>query len=95
MTLEQLCWARCAIEKIPMVDRGVRDHSQACFTEPFPKYNVLGHSMGLQLGFVLQIEQLYGSTLSLERDDLFARMHDGAIGVNGTFGDHAAIVLEV
>jgi hypothetical protein len=82
------------IENVPVVHRSISDKTQAGVAEEFPEYNILVHCRGFQLGFGRKVKYLQRPLLRLERDDLFAEVHDGTISLDGTSCD-IVVVLEV
>jgi hypothetical protein len=82
------------VKDIPMVDRAVGNQAQAGFADPLPESDVLVHSGGLELLFLLQVEDLEGAGLRSKGNDLARPVHDGTVGLDGT-SDDIVVVLEV
>lgn len=81
-------------EDVPVVHTLVTHESQGSLVDPPPIYNILGHGARLEALLGLQIEQLEGPRLGLERDDGLGQVHYGALGADGP-PDDVVEVLEV
>ncbi len=82
------------IKDIPVVYGSICNEPQACFAEPLPKYNILIHCGRLELLFLYEVEDLKGSLLGFEGDDLLVPMHDGTISFDRLPND-VVVILHV
>ena len=82
------------IEHVPVVDGAVGNHSDGGLANPLPEDYILAHGGRLELLLLLQVEDLEGTALSPEGNDLTRPVHDGTIGLDGAADDIVA-VLEV
>jgi hypothetical protein len=82
------------VKHVPVIDCSIRNQTQACFTEPLPKYDILIHCGRLQFGFLGKVEDLEGPRLCLQRDNLLGPVHDSTICFDRSF-HYIVIVFEV
>lgn len=84
----------CGVVNIPVVNRGVRDEAEGGLAEPFPVDNILIHDRRLEFLFRGEVEDLDGSALGLESNDVLAPVHDRTVGVDGALHD-IVVVLQI
>lgn len=77
-----------------MIHGSVGNQTQRLFAEPFPIDNVLIHHCRLELLLGSKVEDLDCPALGLERDDVLAPVHDGAVGIDWSPHD-LIVVLQV
>ncbi len=94
-SVKDLLWLRLGrVEDIPVVDRGVRNHTQTSLAEPLPVDNIFIHDRGLELLLGCEIENLNCSTLGLESNDVLGPVHDSTVRVDGPL-DNFIVVLQI
>ena len=77
-----------------MVDAGGSDETNGGLADPLPELDVLVHCAGLELLLLFEVEDLEGSGLGLEGNDLASPVHDGTVGLDGPPRD-VVLVLEL
>lgn len=77
-----------------MINPSIRHQTQARLAEPLPIDNIFRHHGGLDLLLRAKVENLNGSTLGLEGNDVLVPVHDRTVGVDGPAGDFI-VILEV
>lgn len=77
-----------------MVYRTVRDHTEGGEANPLPIYDILIHRCRLEFDFLAKVEDLKGSLVRLERDDLPLPVHNRTIGLDRAPGD-LIVILEI
>lgn len=81
-------------EDIPVIHRILSYQPQAIWAVPFPVYDILQHCIRIDFDFLSKIEDLEGSLLGFESNDLLVPMHDGTVGLNRPLHD-LIVVFEV
>ena len=95
VTVKQFLWAGIrTLKNLPVEDRGLGNHAQSGRTDPFPVNYIFIHCCRLELKLLTKIEDLEGSLVCLERNDLPIPMHNGAISLDRS-PDDLIVVFEV
>jgi len=80
------------VEDVPVEDGRLRHQAQRGLADPPPEDDVLVHGGRLDLGLLLEVENLKRPRLRPEGDDLTRPVHDGAVGLDGPARDVVAIL---
>jgi hypothetical protein len=67
---------------IPVIDARRGDETDGGLADPLPELHILVHSARLELLLLLEVEDLEGSGLGFEGDDLAVPVHDGTVGLD-------------
>ena len=80
------------VENIPVIDSRISDQTKGGVAYPLPEKDILIHGSRLQLGLLLEVEDLQRPRLGSKSNDLLSPVHDGTVGLDWSAGNIIAVL---